>query len=71
MPIVVLAYLKNYFEEQIILYIYPGTTSFRLPKKYFVMFYLLSSPVVLFIALYYLSAQEQQILSYKALSFLL
>ena len=41
--------------------IYPGTTSFRPPKKYFVLFYLLSSPVVLVIALYYLSVQEQQI----------
>ena len=33
---------------------YPSTTSFRPPKKYFVLFYLLSSPVVLVIALYYL-----------------
>ena len=33
------------------LVIYPGTTSFRPPKKYFVLFYLLSSPVVLVIAL--------------------
>ena len=41
--------------------IYPGTTSFRPPKKYFVSFYLLSSPIVLVIALYYLSVQEQQI----------
>ena len=40
---------------------YPGTTSFRPPKKYFVLFYLLSSPVVFVIALYYLSAQQQQI----------
>ena len=40
---------------------YPGTTSFRPPKKYFVLFNLLSSPVVLVIALYYLSVQEQQI----------
>ena len=40
---------------------YPGTTSFRPPKKYFVSFYLLSSPIVLVIALYYLSVQEQQI----------
>ena len=37
------------------------STSFRPPKKYFVSFYLLSSPVVLIIALYYLSVQEQQI----------
>ena len=40
---------------------YPGTTSFRPPKKYFVLFYLFSSPIVLVIALYYLSDQEQQI----------
>ena len=40
---------------------YPGTTSFRPPKKYFVLFYLLSSPIVLVTALYYLSDQEQQI----------
>ena len=40
---------------------YPGTTSFGPPKKYFVLFYLLSSPIVLVIALYYLSVQEQQI----------
>ena len=53
------------------LHIYPRTTSFRPPKKYFVLFYLLSSPVVLVIALYYLSVQEQQICSYKVLSFLL
>ena len=29
---------------------YPGTTSFRLPEKYFVLFYLLSSSIVLVIA---------------------
>ena len=40
---------------------YPGTTGFRPPKKYFVSFYLLSSPIVLVITLYYLSVQEQQI----------
>ena len=42
-------------------YVYPGTTSFLPPKKYFMLFYLLSSPIVLAIALYYLSGQEQQI----------
>ena len=41
--------------------IYLGTTSFRPPKKYFVLFYLLSSPIVLVIALYYQSVQGQQI----------
>ena len=44
--------------------VYPGTTSFRPPKKNFALFYLLSSPVVLVIALYYLSVQEQQIYDY-------
>ena len=39
----------------------PGTTSFRPPKKYFVSFYLLSSPIVLVVSLYYLSVQEQHI----------
>ena len=45
---------------------YPGTTSFRPPKKYFMLFYLLSGPIVLVIALYYLSGQEQK---YRALKF--
>ena len=45
----------NHFQQ------YSGTTSFRPPKKYFVSFYLLSSPFVLVIALYYLSVQEKQI----------
>ena len=35
------------------------------------LFYLLSSPIVLVIALYHLSGQEQQIKSSKVLSFLL
>ena len=50
---------------------YPGTTSFRPSKMYFVLFYLLSSPVVLVIDLYYLSVEEQLKYSYNVLSFLL
>ena len=60
---------KKYFQAELSLFkvmnsdclTYPGTTSFRPPKKYFMLFYLLSSPIVLVIALYYLLGQEQQI----------
>ena len=37
-------------QTDIIVMEYPGTTSFRPPKKYLVSFYLLSSPIVLVIA---------------------
>ena len=46
--------------------LYPGTTSFRPPKKYFVLFYLLSSPVALVTALCYLESKSNK---YRAIKF--
>ena len=46
---------------------YPGTTSFQPPKKYFMLFFLLSSPIVLVIALYIIYQAKSN--KYRALKF--
>ena len=50
---------------------YPGTTSFRLRKKYFVLFCLHWRPILLIIALYRLSVRVQQTQNNAVLSSLL